>query len=213
MVEKKNIVYSIVLTLDGKQKKRLLRTKDRELGFSEYRKLLKANKEIIFPKRYNNTKSVQRCEYKILLLKHLGSEANRDGVNIFNNDWKILLEHAFDIEESFMMYRFDSRYERKTIFDLVEILLNQNNNFKEIIVVHNKILFYNEDYFDMVICKCSSDARRLNNILFNLFKHVKGNKYIFLGIAKPENISFLYDLIEEETQWSRTRIQRTTTRP
>lgn len=214
MVKKKNIEYRIILTLDEKQKKILFKSKDRDTSLKEYNRLMvENNKNIVIPKVFNNNKGINRCKHELLLLKEIGPDAIVLPIKRFNN-YKIILKDEFLIEETFMVYGYNSRTERKTIHEIVKILTEQNtNSFRDVIVVHNKIVIYNDDFFDMIICKCELDARRLNSVLFELFNKNKKHKFIFLGLAKLENMTFLYDLIQEETQWSRGRIRRTTTRP
>lgn len=214
MVKKKNIEYRIILTLDEKQKKILFKSKDRDTSLKEYNRLMvENNKNIVIPKVFNNNKGINKCKHELLLLKEIGPDAIVLPIKRFNN-YKIILKDEFLIEETFMVYGYNSRTERKTIHEIVKILTEQNtNSFRDVIVVHNKIVIYNDDFFDMIICKCELDARRLNSVLFELFNKNKKHKFIFLGLAKLENMTFLYDLIQEETQWSRGRIRRTTTRP
>lgn len=215
MVKKKNIGYRIILTLDGKQKKLFFKSKDRELTLKEFNKLtIQNNKNIVFPKIFNNNKGINKCQYELLLLKEMGPESIVDSDRVFNNNYKIILRENYLMEETFSVYGFNSRTERKTVQDIVKILTEQKSaSHKEVIIVHNKLLIYNEDFFDMIICKCEYDARRLNSILFDLFNKNKTHKFIFVGLAKLEHMTFLYDLIQEETQWPRNRIRRTTTRP
>jgi hypothetical protein len=44
---------------------------------------------------------------------------------------------------------------------------------KEIIVVYNKLIIYNENQFDMVICKNLEDAQRLHHTLSKICKKQK----------------------------------------
>lgn len=214
MAKQKNIGYKIILILDGRQKKIVLKSNDRDFIIKEYNRLVsKNNQKVVIPKKFNNNNSIKECQYELLLLKDLGPDALTEPSKIFNG-CKIILREEFLIEETFAMYGFDSRKERKTIHDIVKIITKQKSNLpKEIIIVHNKLLIYNDDYFDMVICKCEDDAKRLNSVLFHLFQKSDELKFIFMGIAKLENMTYFYNLIQEETQWSRGRIRRTTTRP
>lgn len=213
MAKEKKITYRIVLTIDGKQKKNLFTTKNRITCFEEFKKLNDISRRVMFPKEFNNNFGINPCKYQILLLKKLGVDAIKENSEIFGDDWKVVIKEDYNIEETFMMYGYDSRYERKNIVDLIKIILKCNKIVTDIIVVNNKIMIYNSDYFNLVVCKCGSDARRLNNILYQLFSTVKGTKLLFLGVANLEHTTYLYDIIEEETGWGRGRIRRTSTRP
>ena len=84
---------------------------------------------------------------------------------------------------------------------------------KQIIVVHNKLLIYNENQFDMVICKNLEDAQRLHHTLAKICKKQKIKSLLFMGTATPATISRMYDLILENTNWNIDKIRRTSTRP
>jgi hypothetical protein len=50
---------------------------------------------------------------------------------------------------------------------------------KEIIVVYNKLIIYNENQFDMVICKNLEDAQRLHHTLSKICKNKKLKPFIY----------------------------------
>ena len=84
---------------------------------------------------------------------------------------------------------------------------------KVVIVVHNKLLIYNEKEFDMVICKCKKDAQRLHHTLAKAAEKNKIKNLLFMGTASKANVSKMYDLIHDKTKWPYTKIRRTSTRP
>jgi len=204
--------YMLIIALNGEQKKILFKTTDRAEAFSMFRWERDENL-VVFPKKFVNTGGIIPVKYELYLLKSFGSEAIVPEDKIFNENWKLLDKCNFDIEESFNLFGHDKKSERKTIFELVGILLEKKSAIREVIVVNNKVLIYNDETFDMVICKCKKDAQRLHNMLYNLLQKIKGAKFIFLGVANSETTTFLYDVIESETGWNRTRIRRTSTRP
>jgi hypothetical protein len=62
----------------------------------------------------------------------------------------------YQIEETFWIYGLDNTTERSTISEIVKRLMigvHGKKMVKEIIVVYNKLIIYNENQFDMVICK------------------------------------------------------------
>jgi hypothetical protein len=84
---------------------------------------------------------------------------------------------------------------------------------KQIIVVYNKLIIYNEDQFDMVICKNMEDAQRLHHTLAKIAKKQKIKSLLFMGTASQAMVSRMYDIIVEETGWDILKVRRTTTRP
>jgi hypothetical protein len=84
---------------------------------------------------------------------------------------------------------------------------------KQIIVVHNKLLIYNENQFDMIICKCKKDAQRLHHALARATNNNNIKNLLFMGTATQATITRLYELIREKTGWPMSKIYRRTTRP
>ena len=84
---------------------------------------------------------------------------------------------------------------------------------KQVIVVYNKLIIYNEDQFDMVVCKNMEDAQRLHHTLAKIARKQKIKSLLFMGTASDVMISRMYDIIHEETDWPYTKIRRTSTRP
>ena len=84
---------------------------------------------------------------------------------------------------------------------------------KQIIVVHNKLIIYNEDQFEMVICKNLEEAQRLHHTLAKIAKKQKIKSLLFMGTAGKVMVGRMYDLIHDRTGWPYTKIRRTSTRP
>jgi hypothetical protein len=84
---------------------------------------------------------------------------------------------------------------------------------KQIIVIYNKLLIYNEDQFDMVICKNMLDAQRLHHTLCKIATKQRLKSLMFMGTVSKANIGRLYDLIQDKTGWDIKKIRRTSTNP
>ena len=105
---------------------------------------------------------------------------------------------------------------RPTIEDVVKRLMVgafKDKMVKQIIIVHNKLVIYNEDQFDMVLCKNKNDAQRLHHSLAKIARKQKIKSLMFMGTATPATITRMYDLIKESTGWPIQKIKRTSTRP
>jgi len=110
----------------------------------------------------------------------------------------------------------ENKTERPTIKEIVRRLMlgaYGKKMVKQIIVVHNKLLIYNEEQFDMVICKNLEDAQRLHHTLSKIATKQKIKSLLFMGTASKATIGRMYDIIHEETGWPYTKIRRTSTRP
>ncbi len=206
------MTYRIILTRNGEYKSTLHKCSTRETSFINFRKIIADNKSVLFEKKYINYKGIKPVTYMIYIVKD--REESDTGGQIF--EWTLLDSHPFKLEEEFSIYGFNNKTDRKTFTDVVKILMNDINNhsiIKEIVVVHNKLLIYNEDSFDMIICKCKKDAQRLHHTLYYATQNMKLENRIYMGTCTSETISFLYDVIHERTGWNYIKIRRTTTRP
>jgi len=216
--------YRVVLIANGKYKKTLHQCKTRKTAFINYNRIKEAN-NVFYPKKFINSKKIRPVNYKICITKITEEEdikrILRDEYGKLYTekplgDWTILVSDDYLIEEKFWIYGNDSRLKRPTIGEVLKKLMlgaHARNMVKQIIVVHNKVLMYNENYFDMVICKNVDDAQRLHHTLSKIAKKQKIKSLLFMGTASKLMIGRLYDLIKENTGWNLRKISRTSTRP
>ena len=217
------MIYRVILTLNGKYKKTLHRSKTKETVFNNYHKLKEEN-DILFPKKFLNSNGIKKVQYQICVTK---PTEPTDTFRILRDDygklytekplgdWTILASEDYDMEETFFIYGYEGD-ERPTIKEVVKRLMfgaHARKMVKQIIVVHNKLLIYNEDQFDMVLCKNLEDAQRLHHTLAKIVKKQKIKSLMFMGTATPATIGRMYDIILEKTNWKIEKIRRTSTRP
>ena len=217
------MIYRVILTLNGKYKKTLHRSKTKETVFNNYHKLKEEN-DILFPKKFLNSNGIKKVQYQICVTK---PTEPTDTFRILRDDygklytekplgdWTILASEDYDMEETFFIYGYEGE-ERPTIREIVKRLMfgaHARKMVKQIIVVHNKLLIYNEDQFDMVLCKNLEDAQRLHHTLAKIVKKQKIKSLMFMGTATPATIGRMYDIILEKTNWKIEKIRRTSTRP
>ena len=216
--------YRVVLTANGVYKKTLHRCKTRETAFINFHRIKDENK-VMFPQKFINTKGIKPVKYEICVTKPteesdvfriLRDDFGRTYTESPLGDWTILHSDSYEIEESFWMYRFNTKLERPTIKEVVKRLVtgaHSKKMVKQIIVVYNKLIIYNEDQFDMVLCKNMEDAQRLHHTLARIAKKQKIKSLMFMGTASKANIGRMYDLIHDNTKWPYTKIRRRSTRP
>lgn len=200
------------------------RCKKRETSFINYRKLIDDN-NVVFPKKYVNSNGIKPIQYKIAVVKDTeeGDEFRllRDGMGRTYKEkplgkFTIIDDHDYDVEETFWMFGKDPVHERVTIHDIIKPIMAgayKQKMVKQLIVVHNKLVLYNEEQFEMVICKCKKDAQRLHNEIYKACNKNKIKSIMFMGTAKSTTVSRMYDIIHEHTGWAYTKIRRTSTRP
>jgi hypothetical protein len=219
------MVYRVVLLSNGEYKKTLHRCKMLETAYNNFYRLKEENNKVLFPKRFINTNAIKPVTFQICITKPteegdkfriLRDEYGKLYTEAPLGDWTILHSDSYEIEENFWIYGFDSKKDRPTVREVVKRLLvnaHSKKTVKQIIVVHNKLIIYNEDQFDMVVCKNIKDAQRLHHTLSKIAKKQKIKSLMFMGTAQPAYIGRMYDLIHDETGWSYEKIRRTTTRP
>jgi hypothetical protein len=217
--------YRVILVRNGKYKKTLHKCKTRETSFINYHALIDKNQSIMFPKKFINTSKISKVKYEICVTKPtepddtfriIRDDYGRTYTEKPIGDWTILASHEYNVEETFWIFGRNSKLNRPTIQDVIKKLVkgaHKKNMVKQIIIVHNKLIIYNEEQFDMVICKCLEDAQRLHHTLAKIAKKQKIKSLLFMGTATPATVSRMYEIIKENTGWPITKIRRTSTRP
>ena len=218
------MVFRVILVSNGEYKKTLHRCKSRETAFINFHMLLEQN-NVMYPRKFINSNGIKPVNYQICISK-VTEEGDTfrtlrdDYGKLYTEqplgDWTILHSDEYEVEETFWLYGLEPKSVRPTITDVVKRLMigvHAKKMVKQIIVVHNKLVIYNEDQFDMVICKNLEDAQRLHHTLAKIAKKQKIKSLLFMGTATPATVSRMYDLIHDETGWPYTKIRRTSTRP
>lgn len=218
------MIYRVVLVGNGEYRKTFHRSLTKDTAFINYHKIKDSNK-VNFPKRYVNAGKITPVRYQICVTKPtelsdkfrvLRDDLGRTYTEKPLGDWTILASENYDIEETFWVYGMNSKIKRPNITEIIKRLVkgaHKRNYIKQIIVVHNKLVIYNEDEFHMVICKCKKDAQRLHHTLSGIVHKQRIKSLIFMGTASPASISRMYEVIQEHTHWPIEKIRRRTTRP
>lgn len=219
------MVFRVVLLVNGKYKKTLHRSKTSETAYINFHSLREENNSVMFPRKFINSNGLKPVKYQICVTK-ITEEGDtfrilRDGYGKLYTeeplgDWTILASADYNIEETFWIYGLENNKDRPNVSEVVKRLMigaHGKKMVKQIIVVYNKLIIYNEDQFDMIICKKLEDAQRLHHTLAKIAKKQKIKSLLFMGTASPANIGRMYDVIHDNTGWPYTKIRRTSTRP
>ena len=216
--------YRVILVSNGEYKKTLYRCNTRDNAFIHYNTHKNLNK-VFYPRKFINTNGIKPVKYQICVTKITEADDTfrilRDNYGkIYTEaplgDWTILTSDDYEVEETFWIYGFNPKVDRPNITEIIKRLMtgaHAKNMVKQIIVVHNKVLIYNEQQFDMVICKNLEDAQRLHHTLAKIAKKQKIKSLLFMGTASPAMVGRMYDLIVEHTGWKIQKVRRTSTRP
>lgn len=218
--------YRVILTQNNEFKKQIHKSNNKLSAFTSFRASVAESEDVMYEKKHVNNNGIVPVKYMLYIVKaHEEKDTKRFVQNplgkwveedLLFDKWTIMDSIEYRIEENLWIYGYDPRKERKTIRDVVKVLMKgmgKHRTTKEVIVCHNKLIIYNEEEFDMVVCKCIEDAQRLHHLLYRTAVASKIKGLLFMGTANPVTISLLYEIIHEETGWPLTKIRRTTTRP
>lgn len=226
----KKLFYHIILTNHGKQLRDLYFTHSEALVNKRFNAMLKENKKVVFPMRYNNHEHVMKeCNYELIIIKGKDEFDNdvqkiRDEYGKFiyyessDEDWIIYDRANYDIEETFWVYGYHPRIQRKDfnwIFDtFIEKDAKNKYVFKSVVVYKNKLLIDYNGKLEMVICKNKSDCIRMYNMIEKKSMERKHKNVAFMGdIADSKYKKMWMDRIRELTHWNDKKIERSSTRP
>ena len=187
------------------------------------------NKNIVFPREIINRGALLESKDEYLLLKKNRSGEESNG--ILRNEYGMLVEYATTnenwvvldkcerkVEETFWVYGYDPKIDRKTFMWSLENLILEKlvgeYEIARICIYLNKIIIRHDNLpLDIIICKSMGDAIRFYNLLM---EKCKGNKKVFF-MGSYSNISEKRRQLELEisdvTGWDLRKIRRRSTRP
>ena len=216
------MLYKIIITKDGKKKKILYEGSNEDTAKEKYF-TTKDKNIVLFPKKNNAYKKVKPVHYEIMFLKekedsdspfYVRDELGRNKpVDIKSDKWSLIHKDDFLYEEKFTVYGYDERLETKDIIKKILLRRNKKDKIKQINYVINKVLIYQNGDFDVVVCKNSSDARRLYKTLREFCETNKVINIMFTGLVGKRNRTNLYKRIVEKTGWTMNKTYRSSTRP
>ena len=226
---KKNL-YHIILVNHDKMKEDLFWTDSVATVNKEFKTMVEENKSVVFPIKFNNNKTeIIESSYEIMIIKARDKTESRETkvmdeygkfVNYATNDddWIIYDRSPYYIEETFWVYGYHPRLQRKDFKWIYDNFISNNSNnkylFKTVQLFKNKILVEYNGKLDMVICKNKQDAIRMYNMIEEWCERDK-MKYIgFMGdLSYSRYKSDWITKIQKLTNWTRKKITRMSTRP
>ena len=201
--------------------------------------MLKDNGNIMFPVRFVNTKGIKDVLYELAILKkddmsnenrlqnELGeyittttSSKYDDSVKygkVNKNKYIIFEKMPYNIEETFWVFGFHPKFQRKNfefIFrTYISSLKNNKMALNRVICFKNKLLIESNNKLDIVICKNISDCYRLYTELENMSYKNKIKNIIWSGNYKKSSLQYWIAKINSVTNWNYNKIMRNSTRP
>lgn len=225
--------YIIIITKDKKTIGHAYRCMSKNTAIIAYDKIVNANKKSVrFPVKFSSKNHMllpHRCE--ILLMKT--KEQYDQNYSFLKNEFgKIVPHHSnsekmiifkkdeFLIEETFWVYGFHPREQRKTFIEIIESIIlkdiNTKSNIiqKRVLIYKNKLLIENEyGQIEMVMCKCEDDCIRFYYELEKEITKLKTKSIFFGGKISGRLKRIIIEKIQKNTGWNKTKIYRNSTRP
>ena len=226
---KKNL-YHIILVNHDKMKEDLFWTDSVATVNKEFKTMVEENKSVVFPIKFNNNKTeIIESSYEIMIIKARDKTESRETkvmdeygkfVNYATNDddWIIYDRSPYYIEETFWVYGYHPRLQRKDFKWIYDNFISNNSNnkylFKTVQLFKNKILVECNGKLDMVICKNKQDAIRMYNMIEEWCERDKMKYAGFMGdLSYSKYKSDWITKIQKLTNWTRKKITRMSTRP
>ena len=226
---KKNL-YHIILVNHDKMKEDLFWTDSVATVNKEFKSMVEENKSVVFPVRFNNNKTeIIESSYEIMIIKARDKTESRETkvmdeygkfVNYATNDddWIIYDRSPYYIEETFWVYGYHPRLQRKNFKWIYDNFISNNSNnkylFKTVQLFKNKILVECNGKLDMVICKNKQDAIRMYNMIEEWCERDKMKYVGFMGdLSYRKYKSDWITKIQKLTNWTRKKITRMSARP
>lgn len=189
----------------------------------------KKTKRTLYLVEYNVLEHVMKpSEYEIVIIKcrdefespiNKVRDKNGEFINYRtdNDNWIVLDRAPYNVEETFWVYGYHPRLQRKTFEWIFEnfILKDSKNKymFKTIQIYNNKLLIECNEKLDMVICKNKSDCIRLYNQLEQYAVKSKCKYALFMGnIANSKYKREWIKKIMNLTHWNEQKVCRLSTR-
>ncbi len=187
--------YKIISCKNGKQNKLVGKYRDIKDAYAVFDGLKEENKNVVFPMSFTGCEELKNSIDEYILI---GKDENKES-SMLRNEYGVLVEHKTNTdgwiildkfryfrEETFWVWGYDNKRDRKTFMWVFEnALLNGFDNpyeYKRICTYKNKVVIKSDDGFiDIVICKSPEDSIRFYNLLETYSKKNKLKHTLFIG--------------------------------
>jgi hypothetical protein len=196
------------------------------------RKLQEESNKVIFPVQFvssHKTKTFVEADYQLMLIKKKEGHETTEGkirneygsyvdCTTYNDNWLFLEAMPYKVEETFWVYGYNPKRQRKDINFIIDnfLLCHRNDKyfFRQVAVFKNKLIIDFTDRTEMVICKNHIDSVRLYNFITDYVKEHKLKYIMFSGDIVKNMFSYQtwFDKIKRLTNWTDRKIKKNTTR-
>ena len=223
--------HMVIITKNRKKIKNLGHSWWASVSYERYEEALKENRESVkFPvgitetseKRQKQGERSAKVNYEILLVRKIDEESGTSNIASFRDDDGRFVEHYFAnrsdylilkrdewyVEETFNVYGYNPSTDRKDYTFIKENIISSatEESSKRVMMYKNKLVVIKDDMdIDFVSCKTSGQCEALYD---KLEEEVKEPGVLFQGKAGGDIVTWVMNLIEAKTGWTRTAIKR-----
>ena len=216
-----DLKYKIISCVNGKQNNFIGSYRTSDEAYEVFHKLQEQNKDIIFPTLIRGNQVMENSIDEYILIEKNDDECiklrNEYGKLVEQRTniegWNVIDKFRYYIEETFWVFGYNNRSERKTITWIYENIITNIPSiydYNRILIYKNKIIVkYDDGNMDLIFTKCPSDAIRFYNKLEEWIKRDKIKQVLFIGdySAISEKRRMLEKELMELTGWSLHKIQ------
>lgn len=227
--ERPVVDFKIISVINGKQNGYIGSYQTYSDAFSKLNELEELNKLVVFPRKYINSGviSLIKEEYLLLEKNRFGDKTNGSFRNEFgkfveqkisnSEKWVIRSKVHKIVEETFWVYGYDPKSDRKTASWIYENLIigsiKNAYDIVRIILYKNKLIIkYDTKPLSMILCKNKSDAIRLYNFVSEKQQNNKLKQIVCVGMFNliSDKRRELENDIIDLTGWTKAKVQRAT---
>ena len=213
----------IIACINGVQRKTIGKYRTLKEAYAVFRDMKRNPPEIIFPETVSGVRYRLVKKHEYLLIQQSDAEPtvlrNEYGKlvqqNLTIDGWIVVDKFPFEVEETFWVWGYHKRKERKTFLWVYEnMVVNEDEAdcMKSIVIFHNKIVIRNDDTEEIrfVLCKTEGDAIKFYNLIE---KRVRKDKLLrkrifFIGWCESDSpLGYkLREQIHDLTGWKDKKI-------
>ena len=214
-------LYRVYLTRNNVRESMIGKYKTIEEAYEAFNKEKERSANVVFPRATKITDLLEPSIDECVLVG-----MTNDGPSMLRNEYGKLVEQQTDlegwevidkfrnnIEETFWVWGYHNKHDRKTFMWIYENLLIRDGfgvyEFRRVFTFRNKLLVrYDDMHLEFVICKSDDDAVRLYNELQRKAKSDGIKQLLFVGDRSKltEETKKLIAELMEITGWSQKRV-------
>lgn len=214
--------YEIISCRNGIQNKFIGKYRTIDEAYDVFNALKNEDNNVIFPTMVYGWDTLENAIDEYILIEESDSEntllRNEYGKLVEQktnvDGWIVLDKFRYKKEETFWVYGYHKRNDRKTITWIYNHIIQRDDDeflydYKRIILYKNKIVIKHDNgEIDLIFCKCPNDGVRFYNMLEKWVKRDRLKNIIFVGdySEKSDRRKKLEEELMEFTGWSKKKV-------